>query len=415
MSATWSIRRVSSSPARRSCTTFVTFREAGRPRWADRPGRRPLAGARRARRTHPPRRSRRPSRSRCPRPRPSASASRWATATPPSSTPAIRCSGGSTHPGRSATVVLVGTFTVRDPDAPVWFGDPSVAEVGIGGTADDADRATRPGLIAPDGLSGHPRSAACRSPTDWRLLVDPATVRTPASSTRSSRTSAGSSGATGPPSSAPGALTGPADRSGCLTSSATSSERATTETVLVVAALGPLGRGGRGARPDRHPRGPPAPSGSRAGAWPRCLGRSAAGDAAVGGSADHGPGGAHRPAAWPCWSSPLGRASCHRSGRSWWRSARPPSCVLGDLAGRPPCPPRPGTRRSARRPAVPAAAGLRGTHRRAVADRRMAPPPAGSRRRRTGRGRRRDDRRVIRVRPLPGRVARAGRRRRRPC
>ncbi len=79
---------------------------------------------------------------------------------------------GVNAPGTQATVVLVGTFTVRDPDAPVWFGDPGVAEVGIGGTP-DAPIAFATGLVAP---AAYPDILALGLPDrySWRMLVDPA-------------------------------------------------------------------------------------------------------------------------------------------------------------------------------------------------------------------------------------------------
>jgi putative ABC transport system permease protein len=74
--------------------------------------------------------------------------------------------------GTQVDVVLVGTFTVRDPTAPVWFGDTSVAQVGIGGTP-DRPLAFATGLIAP---AAYPDVLAFGLPerTRWRLLVDPA-------------------------------------------------------------------------------------------------------------------------------------------------------------------------------------------------------------------------------------------------
>jgi putative ABC transport system permease protein len=75
-------------------------------------------------------------------------------------------------PSAQAAVVLVGTFSVRDPNAAVWFGDPSVAQVGIGGTPDQPV-AFATGLVAPAAYAdilafGLPERYR------WRMLVDPA-------------------------------------------------------------------------------------------------------------------------------------------------------------------------------------------------------------------------------------------------
>ena len=216
-------------------------------------------------------------------------------------------------------MVLVGTFTVRDPSAPVWFDDQSLAQVGIGGTP-DAPLAFATGLVAP---AAYPDLLALGLPERyrWRMLVDPA--RFDAGEPRHARRR---------PPQAPAALRGdgraagrhgPANRPPAATSSAMSSSARRHATVLSLAALGPLivAAGALGLIGILVVR-------RRRPALALARGRGASGAQLMAtqlweGLLDHDPGGADRPRAWRSWSSPPGPAACRRSGRSWWRSVRP--------------------------------------------------------------------------------------------
>ena len=130
---------------------------------------------------------------------------------------------------------LVGTFTVRDPSASVWFDDRGLAEVTIGGTA-DAPLAFATGLIAP---AAYPDLLALgqRSRYRWRLFTDPARVDAGGLDALTSdlRQLQLQYGATGE---RPGAIV---LRTGILAGiQRYTAQHATTETVLGLTALGPI-------------------------------------------------------------------------------------------------------------------------------------------------------------------------------